>query len=126
MATFLEEKKASLPVAAKKAAEDIEIASIVKARGFDKGNYAFYPNPNVQRRDGSIINGSVKGSFTITDREEDVILDREELGLNEKSWKKICTAFGYKYHNPTDIDRFVISPKSVKVEISLITPTSED
>lgn len=126
MATFLEEKKSSLPVSAKKAAEEIEIASIVKARGFDKGSYAFHPNPNVQRRDGSIINGSVKGSFTINDREDDIVLDREELALNEKSWRRICTAFGFKYHNPTDIDRFVISPKSVKVEISLITPTSED
>lgn len=126
MSTFLDEKKASLPATARKMAEDVEVASIVKARGFDKGSYSFYPNPNVQRKDGSIINGSVKGSFTITDREEDIVLDREELGLNEKSWKRICTAFGFKYHIPTDIDRFVISPKSVKVEISLITPTSED
>lgn len=125
MAFLTEEKKASLPEDAKKALEDIEIASIVKARGFEPGTYKFEPNPNIQRRDGSIINGKVKGYFTMENC-EDIILDKEELGLGEKLWKRLCAKFGYKYHNTSDIDRITISPSSIKIDISLVTPASED
>ena len=46
-----DEKKASLPEDTKKAMEEVEIALIVKARGFEPGVYRFDPNPNVHRRD---------------------------------------------------------------------------
>ena len=127
MASFLTEvKRPVMPESAKKLSEENEIAAMVKARGFERGTYTFYPNPNIQRKEGSIINGSIKGYFTLNEYSEDIVLDRETLGLNEKTWRRICSAFGYKYHVPTDIDRFVISPKSVRVEISLTTPPTED
>lgn len=120
-----DERKASLPEDAKKAMEDIEIALIVKAHGFEPdGTYKFEPNPNVNRRDGSIINGKVKGYFTMEDC-KDIVLDREDLGVGESLWNRICAKFGYKYHNTTDIDRIIISPNQVRIDISIVTPPKE-
>lgn len=119
-----EERKASLPEDTKKAMEEAEIALIVKARGFEPGVYKFDPNPNVNRRDGSIINGKVKGYFTIQEC-KDIVLDREDLGISESLWNRICAKFGYKYHNTSDIDRITISPKQVRIDISLVTPPKE-
>lgn len=121
----VDEKRASLPEDTKKAMQDAEVALIVKAHGFEPGIYKFDPNPNVQRRDGSIINGKVRGYF-IMEECEDIVLDREDLGLGEKLWKRLCAKFGYKYHNTGDIDCITISPKSIKIDISLVTPTSEE
>ena len=119
-----DERKATLPEETKKAREEEEIALIIKAHGFEPGTYKFEPNPNVHRRDGSIINGKVKGYFTIEGC-KDIILDREDLGIGENLWNRICAKFGYKYHNTTDIDRITISPKQVRIDISLVTPPKE-
>lgn len=119
-----DERKASLPEDAKKAMEEAEIALIVKAHGFEPGTYKFEPNPNITRRDGSIINGKVRGYF-IMEECKDIVLDREDLGIGESLWNRICAKFGYKYHNTTDIDRITISPKQVRIDISLVTPPKE-
>lgn len=119
-----DERRATLPEDTKKAMEEVEIALIVKAHGFEPGTYKFEPNPNVHRRDGSIINGKVKGYF-IMEEFKDIILDREDLGIGESLWNRICAKFGYKYHNTTDIDRITISPKQVRIDISLVTPPKE-
>ena len=125
---FLETRsKPVLPENVKKAAEEEEIKALVKARGFEfePGSYKFEPNPNVSRRDGSIINGSVRGSFIVPEKDNSVIiLEREDF--HERVWKKICAKMGYKYHVCTDIDRFTIIPTSVEVTVSLVTPTTED
>lgn len=127
MAFLTEEKKPMLSDDQRKEAENIEIAAIVKARGFEPGSYRFEPNANVQRKDGSITNGTVKGYFVFNDL-NDIVLDREKLGLNEKTWKRLCAEINrvYKYTSVTDIDRLVITPKSVKIEISLATPATDD
>ena len=56
---------------------------------------------------------------------KDIILDREDLGISESLWNRICAKFGYKYHNTSDIDRITISPKDVRIDISLVTPPKE-
>ena len=123
---FLETRsKSTLPENAKKAAEEEEIKALVKARGFEPGNYRFEPNPNVSRKDGTIINGAVKGSFTVNENDVGIIiLEREDFP--ERMWKKICTKMGYKYHVHTDIDKFTIIPSCVEVSISLVTPVNDD
>lgn len=125
---FLDTKsRTTLPENAKKAAEEIEIKALVKARGFEfePGSYKFEPNPNVSRKDGSIISGSVKGSFIVPEKEvSTIVLEREDF--NERIWKKICSKMGYKYHVCTDIDKFIINPNTVEVVVSLVTPVNED
>ena len=125
---FLDTKsRPTLPENVKKAAEEAEIRALVKARGFDyePGRYRFEPNPNVSRRDGSIISGSVKGSFIMPEKEiSSIVLEREDFG--ERIWKKICSKMGYKYHVCTDIDKFIITPNSIEVVVSLVTPINED
>ena len=123
MAFLNTENKPSLPVDQKKQAEEQEINSLVKARGFEPGQYKFDPNPNIQRKDGSIINGTVRGRFTIPEGDI-IIFDRE--AFPEKIWKRICTIMGFKYHVHTDIDRFTILPNSVEVDVSLVTPIKEE
>lgn len=102
-----------------------EIKSFVKAKGFDdEGNYKFTPAPNTSRKEGSIVKGSVKGSFTISDRIEDILFEREDF--SEKAWKRICTNMGFKYHNHTDIDKFTIHPNGrIVVAISINTPMED-
>lgn len=123
---FLETRpKSTLPENAKKAAEEDEIKALVKARGFEPGVYKFEPNPNVSRRDGSIISGAVKGSFTVSENDvKMIILEREDFP--ERIWKKICAKMGYKYHVHTDIDKFTIIPNCLEVTISLVTPINDD
>ena len=123
---FLETRsRPTLPENEKKAAEEEEIKALVKARGFEPGSYKFEPNPNVSRKDGTITNGMVKGSFIVSADEIGVItLEREDF--HERVWKKICAKMGYKYHSHTDIDKFTITPNSVEVTVSLVTPVNDD
>lgn len=105
-----------------------QVQQLVKARGFDPGTYNFVPNNGVlNRKEGSIINGTVKGSFII-ERAADsrnLAFHREEYP-NEKQWHRICASFGFKYHNITDIDAFIIRPNGdVEVVVAIVTPTSE-
>lgn len=123
MAFLNVENKPSMSVDQKKQAEEQEMNALVKARGFEQGQYRFDPNPNVQRKDGSIINGTVRGKFNIT--EGDIIVFEREM-FPERIWKRICTIMGFKYHVHTDIDKFTILPNTVEVEVSLVTPVKED
>ena len=116
--TFFDNNKSN------KSATEQEIDCLIKARGFEPGRYKFIPNPNTQRSEGSIINGVVKGKFTMYDKDIDfIIFDRDDF--SEKSWKRICSSMGFKYHNHIDIDRFIILPNTVDVEVSIITPMEE-
>ena len=125
MAFIEENQKPTLSESEKKVAEGKEIDALVKARGFDQGNYRFEPNPNVQRKDGSIINGTVTGCFTIDEKNTNfIVFDRNSFP--EKIWKRICTIMGFKYHVHTDIDKFTILPSAVDVQISLVTPVQEE
>ena len=117
------ENKPSMPVDQKKQAQEQEMSSLVKARGFEWGQYRFDPNPNIQRKDGSIINGTVRGKFTVS--EGDIIVFDREM-FPERIWKRICTIMGFKYHVHTDIDKFTILPNSVEVDVSLVTPVKEE
>ena len=124
MSSFLAEK----PLTAedmKVNAEKAEMSSLALARGFSpKGSYHFKGNQNVIRKGGSIINGTMVGSFSV-DKEnlKPITFNRENFG--EKAWKIICTYFGFKYHVSTDIDSFTVIPSSIEVGISVVTPTTE-
>lgn len=115
----------------KTAGVDAEINSLVKARGFDPGNYKFVPkqmsanSPMPKPRpDGSIINGEVKGNFSMNTNDiNPIIFEREDF--SDSAWRKICARIGFKYHNITDIDKFTIIPNSVDVEVSIVTPNDE-
>lgn len=105
-----------------------QIHQLVKARGFDPGLYNFVPNNGVlNRKEGSIINGTVKGSFTI-ERNSDsskIAFYREDYP-NEKQWHRVCATFGFKFHNINDIDAFIIKPNGdIEVVVAIVTPTSE-
>jgi hypothetical protein len=105
-----------------------EIQKLVKAHGFDPGTYNFSPNTGVlNRKEGSIINGNVKGSFTIERKSDssNVVFYREDYP-SDRQWHRICATFGFKYHNINDIDAFVIkSNGDIEVVVSIVTPTSE-
>lgn len=105
-----------------------QIQQLVKARGFDPGVYNFVPNNGVlNRKEGSIINGTVKGSFTIerTTDSPRLAFYREDYP-NEKQWHRVCATFGFKYHNINDIDAFIIKPNGdIEVVVAIVTPTSE-
>ena len=125
MSFITEEKKPTLSASEKKLSEEKEINALIKAHGFDQGNYTFDPNPNINRKDGSIISGTVKGKFIVDDKHADIIvLDREQF-KSERIWRQICSLMGYKYHTVTDIDKFVICPNAVEVHISIPTPTED-
>ena len=123
---FLDEKKPTMTQDARKASIEKEITALVKARGFETdGRYRFDPNPNINRKEGSIINGTVKGQFNIQNADGDIIVfEREDFP--ERTWKKICSIMGFKYHCHTDIDKFTILAGSVEVAISLVTPVKDD
>lgn len=123
MAFLNVENKPTMSADQKKRAEEQEINALVKARGFEQGQYRFDPNPNIQRKDGSIINGTVRGKFNIP--EGDIIVLEREM-FSERVWKRICAIMGFKYHVHTDIDKFIILPNTVEVEVSLVTPVKED
>ena len=106
----------------KKAAVDKEIAKLIKARGFEPGTYRFEPNPNVQREDGSIINGCVKGKFGVEDGN---IIVFKRCQFSDKMWKRICSIMGFKYHAETDIDQFTIMPNIIEVDVSIVTPLED-
>lgn len=120
---FIKEAKRAMSESDRVLAENKEIDSLVKARGFEQGKYKFDPNPGVNRKEGSIINGTVRGSFTIEGG--DVIVFEREM-FPDKIWKRICTIMGFKYHVHTDIDKFAIMPAAVEVGVSLVTPIQED
>lgn len=113
----------------KKTGMEAEMALLIKARGFEPGNYKFVPmQANVAitkpRPADSIINGEVKGTFSIDEDDLDVIVfEREDF--SDAAWKKICARLGYKYHNVSDIDKFTIFPNSIEVDVSIITPKEE-
>lgn len=122
---FIDEKKPAMPDIDKKAAIDKEVRSLVTARGFPAdGSYRFDPNPNVQRKDGSIVSGTVKGRFGVENGSNDILVFNR-TDFPEKTWRKICTIMGYKYHNHADIDSFIVLPSTLDVVISLATPQEE-
>ena len=105
-----------------------QIQQLVKARGFDPGSYNFVANSGVlNRKEGSIINGTVKGSFTVKrTMDSDPITFYREDYPSEKQWHRICATFGFRYHNITDIDAFTIKPNGdIDVTVAIVTPTSE-
>lgn len=108
--------------------KDEQIKQLVKARGFNPGNYNFVPNNGVlNRKEGSIINGVVKGSFTIerTSDKGNLSFYREDYP-STKQWHRICATFGFKYHNISDIDAFIIKPNGdIEVIVAIVTPTEE-
>lgn len=115
----------------KKAGVDGEIALLIKARGFEPGFYKFIPSnqpSNVllpkPRPADSIMNGEVKGSFSINEDDLDTIVF-ERNDFSESAWKKICARLGFKFHIVTDIDKFTIVPNSIDVNISIATPKEE-
>lgn len=125
MAFINEEQKAAMSETDKKTVIEKEMAALVSARGFPgDGVYKFDPNPNVKRRDGSIVSGTVKGHFSI-DNVSETMRSFERKDFSEKAWRKICTIMGYKYHVHTDIDSFTILPAAVEVSISVQTPQDE-
>lgn len=107
-------------------AQQVEL--IVKAHGFDPGVYQFVPNNGVTRKEGSIANGTVKGSFIINKKDSDnnpIIFYHDDYP-NEKQWHRVCATFGFKYHNINDIDAFVINTDgTIEVIVSIVTPTTE-
>ena len=105
-----------------KSSIDKEIAALVKARGFEPGNYKFEPKEGLKRPEGSIINGFVNGKFRM-EPTSPITFSRDDF--TEKAWKKICASLGFKYHVHTDIDKLTILPASVNVDISIVTPTEE-
>lgn len=102
-----------------------EIDLLVKAKGLKPGEYKFYPNPDVRRTEGSIINGKVKGKFTmsVADIDKFIVLERDDF--SERAWKKLCSALGFKYHDSSIIDKFTIIPSSIDVDVTIITPLEE-
>lgn len=126
MAFITDEQNAIMNESEKQIAIEREMKSLVKARGFEQsGSYTFDPNPNIQRKEGSIINGVVKGQFSIEFNDGDYIVTLERSSWSESAWKTICASLEYKYHVHTDIDKFILHVKSIDVVISLITPTKE-
>lgn len=103
---------------------DKEINALIKARGFEPGDYHFEPKEGLKRSPGSIINGFVKGKFSMeTENADLVIFHRDDF--SEKMWRKICAAFGFKYHVHSDIDKLTILPASIDVDVSIVTPIEE-
>ena len=123
MAFLPAEKK---PVKQQTQTQQVEL--IVKAHGFDPGIYQFVPNNGVTRKEGSIINGTVKGSFIINkkDNNSEPIVFYHDDYPNDKQWHRVCGTFGFKYHNINDIDAFIINPNgTIEVVISIQTPKEE-
>ena len=92
-----DERRATLPEDTKKAMEEAEIALIVKAHGFEPGAYKFEPNPNVNRRDGSIINGKVKGYFSMKECKEKLKLKNNHIGEILKGKRKSQEGYTFKF-----------------------------
>lgn len=114
--------------ASKKSTQTEQIQQIVKAHGFDPGEYTFVANSGVlNRKEGSIINGSVKGKFTIKrENNSDPITFCRDDYPSDKQWHRICATFGFRYHNINDIDSFTVKPNGdIDVCVSIVTPISE-
>lgn len=104
-----------------------QVELIVKAHGFDPGSYQFVPNTGVTRKEGSITNGTVKGSFIIDKKDgNNPIIFYHNDYPNDKQWHRICATFGFQYHNINDIDAFIINTNgTIEVIVSIVTPTTE-
>ena len=126
MSAFLETQNArpTMSEDKKRAAQEIEINSLVKAKGFNPGRYSFRGDSKIMnRRDGSITSGKVLGSFAATNIPEELVFDKYDF--NDELWHKICSIMGFKYHNHNEITKFIVTTKELKVEVEIITPDKE-
>lgn len=106
-----------------------EIKLITKAHGFDpEGFYKFESNIDKKRDPNSpdvIYGGQVVGTFVFEIGNQDCVrLLREDF--DDKAWKSICAAFGFKYNNIHDLNRFTIFKDRVDVGVCIDTPNYND
>lgn len=126
MSAFLESQttRPTMSEDKKRAAQEVEINSLVRAKGFNPGRYTFRGDSKIMnRRDGSITSGKVLGTFTASNIPEELIFDKNDF--NDELWHKICSIMGFKYHNHSDITKFTVSPKEIKVDVEIATPEKE-
>lgn len=103
-----------------------EMSNLAKARGFDpNGSYTFKPNSNVNRRDGSIIGGTVNGTFHMNASELQNKITFERADFGDHAWRIVCTYFGFKYNVWSDIERITVTASDVQVQVSIPTPKDE-